>query len=131
MKKDYYMHQQFLLNVDFKGISLEDYIYAGNPLLIFDYWEERNLFDQGKIERCISLSYILREFDNEAEWNKFLGYCSWIDKFIILVDGRISEENTTTLLFLTSTLKALVRRLLDFQKDVSLFFEPGILSGLV
>ncbi len=129
MKKDYYMHQQFLLNVDFRNIYLTNYIYTGNPQLVFEYWEEKNLFDVDVVERCISLAYILKEFDDEAQWNNFLQSCAWIDRFIILVDIRISEDNKMTQLFLASSLKALVRRFLIFGKDVAIFVETWIALG--
>lgn len=53
MKRDYYMHQQFLMNVDFRGSCLSNYIYTGIPQPAFGYLEEKNLFDESVIERCI------------------------------------------------------------------------------
>ena len=120
MRKDYYMHQQFFLNVNFEDICLKNYVSTEIPSLMFEYKERRNLFDFDVIERCITLSYLLTEFDKQTRWDMFLEEHNWIDRFIIIVDVHIADENKITKMYLQSTLKALVRRLSDFKKEVLL-----------
>lgn len=120
MRKDYYMHQQFFLNVNFEDICLKNYVSTEIPSLMFEYKERRNLFDFDVIERCITLSYLLTEFDKQTQWDMFLEEHNWIDRFIIIVDVHIADENKITKMYLQSTLKALVRRLSDFKKEVLL-----------
>ena len=121
MRKDYYMHQQFFLNVNFEDIRLKNYVSSDIPPLMFEYKERRNLFDFDVIERFITLSYLLTEFDKETQWDMFLEEYKWIDRFIIIVDVHIADENKIRKMYLQSTLKALVRRLSDFNKEVLLF----------
>ena len=71
MRKDYYMHQQFFLNVNFEDICLKNYVSTEIPSLMFEYKERRNLFDFDVIERCITLSYLLTEFDKQTQWDMF------------------------------------------------------------
>ncbi|MCR5217041.1 hypothetical protein [Treponema sp.] len=47
MKKDYYMHQKFLLDCDYKEVSLPDSSNLKNDL-IQDFTESINLFDTDK-----------------------------------------------------------------------------------
>lgn len=118
MKKDYYMHQQFLMKVDFEDIRLEDFACTDKPQILFDYMEQKNLFDVEVIERCVSLSFLLKEIDDETQWNLFVDVCHCVDRIIIIDDVHIADGNKLIMRFLTSTIKAFVRRVLDLGKDV-------------
>lgn len=123
MKKDYYMHQQFILNVDYENISLENYICTTSPSFLFVYKEQKNLFDFEIVKRCVSLSFLLTEIDTEEQWNQFLDEYKWIDRFIIVVDIYPTEGNNVTKKFFLSTLKAFIKRLLDHNKEVFLLYS--------
>ncbi len=123
MKKDYYMHQQFILNVDYENISLENYICTTSPSFLFVYKEQKNLFDFEIVKRCVSLSFLLTEIDTEEQWNQFLDEYKWIDRFIIVVDIYPTEGNNVTKIFFLSTLKAFIKRLLDHNKEVFLLYS--------
>ncbi len=114
------------MNVDFNNVRLGDYIYDGNSLLHFGYSEEKNLFDGETIERFVSLSFVLREFDKEEQWSQFLEKCNWIERFIIIVDASISEGNKMTMIFLESTLKAIAVRMLQKGKDIAFLFGADV-----
>lgn len=118
MKKDYYMHQQFLMKTDFEDICLEDFACVDKPQILFDYREQKNLFDDEIIERCVSLSFLLKEIDDETHWNLFIDACHCVDRIIIIDDAHIKDGNKLIMHFLSSTIKAFVRRLLDSGKDV-------------
>jgi hypothetical protein len=123
MRKDFYMHQQFLLNTDFEEICLKNYAVKTISSSLFNYTEEKNLFDGNVIERGLPLSYVLNEIDLEIQWNKFLTDFNWIDRFVIIVDVYVTKGNKITQLFLQSTLKALVKRFVDSGKEISLFYS--------
>lgn len=123
MKKDYYMHQQFILNVDYENISLENYICTTSPSFLFVYKEQKNLFDFEIVKRCVSLSFLLTEIDTEEQWNQFLDEYKWIDRFIIVVDVYPTGGNNVTKKFFLSTLKAFIKRLLDHNKEVFLLYS--------
>ena len=70
------------------------------------------------IERCVSLSFLLKEIDDETQWNLFVDVCHCVDRIIIIDDVHIADGNKLIMRFLTSTIKAFVRRVLDLGKDV-------------
>ena len=72
------------------------YVSTDIPPLMFEYKERRNLFDFDVIERCITLSYLLTEFDKQTQWDMFQEEYKWIDRFIIIVDVHIADENKIT-----------------------------------
>ena len=62
MKKDYYMHQSFLLNYDYDNDSVPCSTKSNNEF-IQDFTESINLFDTEEITRKVNFSYLLKEID--------------------------------------------------------------------
>ena len=115
MKKDYYMHQKFLLDCDYKEVSLPDSSILNNDF-IQDFTESINLFDTDKeITRKVKLSYLLKEIDTRNDLLEFLNKTSFTDNLIIENDMKESK-NPIIAEFQNTCLKAFYKQL---EKQVS------------
>lgn len=107
-----YMHQEFLLYCPYSEITIEDYVYNGNPYL-FSYRDQSyNLFDfqNGIIRRGISLSELDEIIDTEDDFNRFVKEIKWIDELII-IDDRPIFTNCILKNYSQNTLKAYLYRI--------------------
>ena len=90
MKKDYYMHQRFLLNCDYEEISLPDSSVLQDEF-IQDFTEPINLFDtDNEIKRKVKFSYLLKEIDSKDDLSNFMEKTKFTDSLIIENDMRKS-----------------------------------------
>lgn len=87
-RKDYYMHQQFLMNVDIGSISLPILETSTDDFhFVQDFTVSRNLFDfDEKLVRKVSLSYLLKEIDTLSDWYFFVEAIKYVDVLMIDVD---------------------------------------------
>ena len=93
MKKDYYMHQKFLLDCDYEEVSLPDSSFLKNEF-IQDFTESINLFDTDKeITRKVKLSYLLKEIDTRNDLSEFLNKTNFTDNLIIENDMKDQPES--------------------------------------
>lgn len=115
MKKDYYMHQKFLLDCDYEEVSLPDSSFLKNKF-IQDFTESINLFDTDKeITRKVKLSYLLKEIDTRNDLLEFLNKTNFTDNLIIENDMKESK-NPIIAEFQNTCLKAFYKQL---EKQVS------------
>ena len=115
MKKDYYMHQKFLLDCDYEKVSLPDSSVLKNEF-IQDFTESINLFDTDKeITRKVKLSYLLKEIDTRNDLSEFLNKTNFTDNLIIENDMKESK-NPIIAEFQNTCLKAFYKQL---EKQVS------------
>lgn len=110
MKKDYYMHQRFLLDCDYEDVSLPD-----SPSLqeefIQDFTEPINLFDsEEKITRKVNFSYLLKEIDSKDDMLDFNNKTNFADNLIIENDMKESD-NPIIAEFQNACLKAFYRQI--------------------
>jgi len=83
MKKDYYMHQRFLLDCDYESVSLPN-ISRLEDTFIQDFTETVNLFDtEDIITRKVNFSYLLKEIDTQEDFDAFLQKIKFVDNLII------------------------------------------------
>ncbi len=110
MKKDYYMHQRFLLDCDYESASLPDSkTYSNN--FIQDFFEPINLFDtEDVITRKVSFSYLLKDIDTKENFEVFLQKTKFIDNLIIEND-MLPSENPIISAFQNACLKAFLKKL--------------------
>lgn len=88
MKKDYYMHQRFLLNCDYGSIDLTKYSSASIDLCkIPGFKEERTLFDGDVLERRVFVSYLDTYIDDENDWKEAVAMLQQIGILYIVNDA--------------------------------------------
>lgn len=113
MKKDYYMHQRFLLNCDYESIDIANYSAAAIDLCaIKDFHEERTLFDDAILERRVFASYLDTYIDNERDWNEMLDMLQQIG-VLYIVDDRLKSDNSIITSMAEATMKAYIYRLIQ------------------
>lgn len=110
MKKDYYMHQKFLLDCDFEEVSLPDTSNLQEEF-IQDFTKPVNLFDiEKEITRKVHFSYLLKEIDTKEDMQDFNNKTNFADNLIIENDMKESE-NPIIAEFQDSCLKAFYKQL--------------------
>ena len=110
MRKDYYMHQKFLLDCDYETVSLPETVSATDDF-VQDFTEPQNLFDtEDKITRKVKFSYLLKEIDTKEDFDIFSKDTEFIDDLLIENDMQQSE-NPIIYDFLNSCLKAFYKQL--------------------
>lgn len=118
MKKDYYMHQKFLLDCDYEEVSLPDSSVLKNEF-IQDFTESINLFDTDKeITRKVKLSYLLKEIDTRNDLSEFLNKTNFTDNLIIENDMKESK-NPIIAEFQNTCLKAFYKQLGKKSFDIN------------
>ncbi|MCR4954909.1 MAG: hypothetical protein K6A43_12650 [Treponema sp.] len=118
MKKDYYMHQKFLLDCDYEEVSLPDSSVLKNEF-IQDFTESINLFDTDKeITRKVKLSYLLKEIDTRNDLSEFLNKTNFTDNLIIENDMKESK-NPIIAEFQNTCLKAFYKQLKKKSFDIN------------
>ena len=92
MKKDYYMHQKFLLDCDYESVSLPD-TSCFPETFVQDFTEPINLFDnEASITRKVKISYLLKEIVTEDDLATFMGETRFVDNLLIENDMPRSEN---------------------------------------
>ncbi len=120
MKKDYYMHQRFLLDCNYEEVSLPIFSISKNDF-IQDFTESVNLFDTDKeITRKVKFSYLLKEIDTRNDLSEFLNKTNFTDNLIIENDMKESK-NPIIAEFQNTCLKAFYKQL---ERNVSTNSEP-------
>lgn len=118
MKKDYYMHQKFLLDCNYEEVSLPDSSVLKNEF-IQDFTESINLFDTDKeITRKVKLSYLLKEIDTRNDLSEFLNKTNFTDNLIIENDMKESK-NPIIAEFQNTCLKAFYKQLEKKSFDIN------------
>lgn len=93
MKKEYYMHQRFLLDCDYESVSLPD-AYSFQEASVQNFTETINLFDnEDSITRKVNFSYLLREIDTKDDLATFMGETRFVDNLLIENDMPRSENS--------------------------------------
>lgn len=88
-KRDgYYMHQQFLMNVDTSEVSLPHIeTIPKDSFLVQDFRILPNLFDvEDQLIRKVPLSFILEEIDTPSDWDRFSETIKYVDILQIVID---------------------------------------------
>ena len=110
MKKDYYMHQRFLLDCDYEKISLPNSSLSQEEF-IQDFSESINLFDtEDTITRKVNFSYLLKEIDTKDDLSDFIQKTEFVDNLIIENDMKVSD-NPIIADFQNACLKAFYKQL--------------------
>ncbi len=93
MRKDYYMHQRFLLDCDYESASLSDGC-SFQETLVQDFSEPINLFDtEDSITRKVKFSYLLREIDTKEDLVAFMDKTEFVDNLLIENDMPKTENS--------------------------------------
>lgn len=110
MKKDYYMHQKFLLDCNYENVSLPDFHFSQDEF-VQDFSEPVNLFDTEEvIKRKVKFSYLLKEIDSKEDLLDFKRKTDFVDNIIIENDMSTSE-NPIIADFQNACLKAFYKQL--------------------
>ena len=118
MKKDYYMHQKFLLDCDYESVSLSD-PHSLQEIFVQDFSEPINLFDtEDSITRKVKFSYLLKEIDTKEDLVAFMGKTEFVDNLLIENDMPRSENP-----IVADYQEACLKAFYEWLKELSLSFE--------
>lgn len=91
IRKEHYTKQKFIVEQKFY-ITVEDYFYNSEQILIQDFRQERNLFDNEHFYRKVNLSYLDEKIDSLNDFEKFVNLCKNFD-ILFLEDDRPKNNN--------------------------------------